>query len=100
MGKLVMLGCLWIAQKFWDDRSLRNSDMLIAWERATKHTGEKKIKMAQVNKLEVSVCQALNWQFFVSEDAYDGCYKEILAISVDVDVTKSPAPGRDPKLLS
>ena len=70
-SKLVMLGCLWIAQKFWDDRSLRNSDMLIAWERATKHTGEKKIRMAQVNKLEVSISQALNWQFFVSEDAYE-----------------------------
>jgi len=76
--KLLMLGTLMIAQKFWDDRSLRNQDMPVAWQRAT--TGEKRVNLKQVNSLEIEILRAIEWELYVSECDYVACYQELTAL--------------------
>lgn len=76
--KLLMLGTLMIAQKFWDDRSLRNQDMPVAWQRAT--TGEKRVNLKQVNSLEIEILRAIEWELYVSECDYVACYQELTSL--------------------
>eukprot|EP00622_Pseudochattonella_farcimen_P007614 FR743636.1.p1 GENE.FR743636.1~~FR743636.1.p1 ORF type:complete len:255 (+),score=14.22 FR743636.1:55-765(+) len=77
--KLLMLGTLMIAQKFWDDRSLRNQDIPVAWQRAT--TGEKRLPLKQVNNLEIEILRGMEWELYVSERDFVSCYHELTSLA-------------------
>ena len=59
-AKPYMLGTLMVAQKFWDDRALRNHDMPVAWRRALPKA--KQLSLRQVNKLEIDILMGMKWQ--------------------------------------
>ena len=63
--KMLLVSALFIAQKFWDDQALRNQDIPIAWQRATK---DKRINLKQVNGLELEMLKAMGWELVRSPD--------------------------------
>lgn len=76
--KMLLVSALFIAQKFWDDQALRNQDIPIAWQRATK---DKRINLKQVNGLELEMLKAMGWELYVSEPDYAACYAELVTLA-------------------
>lgn len=75
--KILLVGALVIAQKYWDDNPLRNQDIPIAWYHSTK---DKRINLRQVNNLELEMLKAMAWELYVSEQDYAACYKELVSL--------------------
>ena len=85
-------GCaLMIAQKFWDDRCLRNIDFTIAWRCVLPDAGQ--VDLRDVNLMERHFLAGLGYDLYIQPAKYSACLSEVLSIVVD---EADPPPAAPP----
>ena len=80
-----------VAQKYWDDRSLKNADFPKVWRYVCKKS--ERISIQQVNAMEVEFLIALDFDLNVSRQAYISCFIEICALAPNASGATVRAAG-------
>ncbi|KAH8049357.1 hypothetical protein JL721_11723 [Aureococcus anophagefferens] len=86
-----LLCALMIAQKFWDDRCLRNIDFTIAWRCVLPDAGQ--VDLRDVNLMERHFLAGLGYDLYIQPAKYPACLSEVLSIVVD---EADPPPAAPP----
>ena len=86
-----LLCALMIAQKFWDDRCLRNIDFTIAWRCVLPDAGQ--VDLRDVNLMERHFLAGLGYDLYIQPAKYSACLSEVLSIVVD---EADPPPAAPP----
>ena len=83
-----------IAQKFWDDRCLRNIDFTVAWRCILPQAGT--IVLKEINHMECHFLAGLGYDLYIQPAKYSSCLYEVLSIVVDDDDAAPPPPPPAP----
>ena len=86
-----LLCAIMVAQKFWDDRCLRNIDLTVAWRCVLPDAGA--LPLRDVNLMECHFLAGLGYDLYIQPAKYGACLCEVLSIVVD---DASPLPRADP----
>ena len=87
-----LLCAIMVAQKFWDDRCLRNIDLTVAWRCVLPDAGA--IQLADINLMECHFLAGLGYDLYIQPAKYGACLGEVLSIVVDDD--QQPPPDAAP----
>ena len=85
-----LITALLIAQKFWDDRCLRNVDFTLAWKRVLPESD--RVQLSEINLMERLFLAGLGYELVIQPAKYAACYFELLAI-----VQSNRRARRDPR---
>ena len=92
-----LITALLIAQKFWDDRCLRNVDFTLAWKRVLPEADC--VQLSELNLMERLFLAGLGYELVIHPTKYMACYFELISI-VQSNRRASSAPSRDPPAIS
>jgi len=76
-----LLCALMIAQKFWDERCLRNIDFTIAWKCVLPTA--RALELREVNLMERHFLAGLGYDLYIQPKKYSACLTEVLSIVVE-----------------
>ena len=85
-----LITALLVAQKFWDDRCLRNVDFTLAWKRVLPESD--RVQLSEINLMERLFLAGLGYELVIQPAKYAACYFELLAI-----VQSNRRARRDPR---